>query len=304
MKRNRFRRPEKRARRPWRERLLAVWRILWEYLLIALGSVLVALAADLFLIPNQVVSGGVVGVATILHYTVGTPVGLVTLLINIPLFVAGILWGGGWRAGVRTIFGVAVMSLAIDALQPYLPRVTADPLLYTLYGGLLDGLGVGLVLRAGGTTGGVDIIARVLYHLRGTRFGMTILTANILILGTAALVFGVEPALYALLVTYVSSQMVDLVQEGLARTRSCFIISTQHEAIRQAILTRLERGVTVLHGEGGYTGQPRPVLLCAVAQYEVTRLKRVVQEIDPTAFVIVSPASEVLGEGFKGWVGR
>jgi len=275
-----------------------------EYLLIAAGSTLVALAADLFLIPNRVVSGGVVGVATILHYTVGTPVGLVTLLMNIPLFIGGIAWGGGWKTGLRTIFGVAVMSFAIDFFQPYLPRVTADPLLYTLYGGILDGLGVGLVLRAGGTTGGVDIVARVLHHLRGVRFGTTILAANILILGTAAIVFGVEPALYALLITYVSSQMVDLVQEGLVRTRSCLIISSQHEAIRQVILTRLERGVTVLHGEGGYTGQARPVLLCAVSQHEVTRLKRLVQEIDPSAFVIVSPASEVLGEGFKGWVGR
>lgn len=304
MKRKLSSRAEKKARLSWRVRLGRVWRIVWDYLLIALGSVLVALAADLFLIPNRVVSGGVVGIATILHYTVGTPVGLITLLINIPLFSAGLLWGGGWKAGIRTVFGVAVMSLAIDFFQPYLPSVTTEPLLYTLYGGLLDGLGVGLVLRAGGTTGGVDIVARVLHHLRGTRFGMTILAANILILGTAALVFGVEPALYALLITYVSSQMVDLVQEGLARTRSCFIISTQHEAIRQAILTRLERGVTVLHGEGGYTGQPRPVLLCAVSQHEVTRLKRLVQEIDSKAFVIVSPASEVLGEGFKGWVGR
>jgi uncharacterized membrane-anchored protein YitT (DUF2179 family) len=275
-----------------------------DYAVIALGAVLIALAADMFLIPNQVVSGGVVGVSTILYYLIGTPVGLVTLFINIPLFIAGVLWAGGITAGIRTVFGVVVMSLAIDFLQPYVPHVTADPLLYTLYGGLLDGLGLGLVLRAGGTTGGTDILAKLFHRLWGVRLGVTLLAANVVILGAAAFIFGVEPALYALLITYVSSQVVDLVQEGLTHSRSCLIISTQHALIRQAILVQMERGVTVLHGEGGYTGQERPVLLCAIAQHEVSRLKRLVQEIDPAAFVIVSPASEVLGEGFKGLVGR
>jgi uncharacterized membrane-anchored protein YitT (DUF2179 family) len=287
-----------------RERWRRAGRVALDYVLIAIGSVLVALAADLFLIPNRVVSGGVVGIATILHYLAGTRVGLVTLLINIPLFVAALVWGGGWRTGVRTVFGVAVMSLAIDLLQPYLPHVTTDPLLYTLYGGLLDGLGVGLVLRAGGTTGGTDIVASVLYRLRGTRLGATILATNVLILGAAALIFGLEPALYALLVVYVSTQVVDLVQQGLARTRSCLIVSQRYEPIRDAILAQLERGVTVLRGMGGYTGEERPVLLCAVSQSEVTRLKRLVQELDPEAFVIVTAASEVLGKGFGNLIGR
>ncbi len=294
----------RRASPPRRGLARRVGRVALDYLLIAVGSVLTALAADLFLIPNHVVSGGVVGVATILHYIAHTPVGLVTLIANVPLFVAGMIWAGGFTAGMRTVFGVVVMSLAIDLLQPYLPKVTADPLLYTLYGGLLDGLGVGLVLRAGGTTGGVDIVARLFYRWWGVKFGSTILGANVLILGTAAFIFGVEPALYALIITYVSSQVVDLVQEGWSRSRSCWIISEAHEAIRQAILQQLERGVTVLHGEGGYTSQERPVLLVAVSQSELSRLKRLVEELDPRAFVIVNPAHEVLGEGFKGLVGR
>ncbi len=297
----------RRSRRPprdWKALAVRAGRVALDYALIAVGAVLIALAADMFLIPNRVVSGGVMGISTILYYLIGTPVGLVTLLINIPLFIAGVLWAGGLTAGMRTVFGVVVMSLAIDWLQPHVPRISADPLLYTLYGGLLDGLGLGLVLRAGGTTGGTDILAKLLHRLWGARLGVTLLAANVVILGAAAFVFGVEPALYALLITYVSSQVVDLVQEGMARARSCLIISEQHALIREAILRDMERGVTVLYGEGGYTGQERPVLLCAIAQHEVTRLKRLVQEHDPAAFVIVSPASEVLGEGFRGLVGR
>ncbi|MCD6520397.1 MAG: YitT family protein [Anaerolineae bacterium] len=276
-------------------------RIVLDYLMIAVGAVLVALATDLFFIPNKVVLGGVTGIATILYYLLHTPVGLVTLLINIPLFIAGVLWGGGLGAGLKTIWGVFVMSAAIDLLQPYLPSVTQDPLLYILYGGLLDGVGMGLVFRAGGTTGGTDIIARVAYHLWGIKLGHTLLITNVLILGAAVIAFGVEPVLYAILATYVSSRLVDLVQEGLARSRSAFIISERHAEIRQAILSQLDRGVTILEGKGGYTAQERPVLLCALSQAEVSRLKRLVQEIDPQAFVILFPTSEILGEGFKGF---
>ncbi len=144
-----------------------------DYALIAIGSIMVAAAADMFLIPNRVVSGGLTGVSTVLYYVIGTPVGLVTFLLNVPLFLANIRWGGGWRAGVKTVFAVAVMSAAIDLLQPYLPQATADPVLYTVYGGLLDGLGLGLVFRAGGTTGGTDIIARLAHRFLGIKLGHT-----------------------------------------------------------------------------------------------------------------------------------
>jgi len=275
-------------------------RAIADYALIALGALLVAAAADIFLIPNRVVSGGLTGVSTVLYYLIGTPVGLVTFGLNIPLFLANVKWGGGWRAGVKTVYAVTIMSAAIDLLQPHLPRATADPLLYTVYGGLLDGLGLGLVFRAGGTTGGTDIIARLAHRFLGIKLGHTLLAANVVIIGSAALIFGLEPALYALLLAFVSSRVIDVVQEGLAQSRSTTIVSRRADAVRAAILEQMERGVTVLHGEGGYTGEPVDVLLCAVPQAEVSRLKRLVQEIDPQAFVIVAPASEVLGEGFRG----
>lgn len=287
-------------RRNWRAVSMRAGRVAADYALIAVGSILVAVAADLFLIPNKVVSGGLTGVSTIFYYLLGTPVGLVTFALNVPLFIAGIKWGGGISSGVRTIFAVAVMSAAIDLLRPHLPPVTTDPLLYTLYGGLLDGLGIGLVFRAGGTTGGTDIIARLAHRWWGAKLGTTLLVSNVLILGAAAFFFGVEPALYALIVAFVSSRVIDLVQQGVAESRSAFIISTRPDEIRLAVLGEMERGVTVLQGSGGYTGQDRPVLLCAVSLTEVTRLKRLVHAIDPDAFVILISATEVLGEGFQG----
>ena len=281
----------------WRQ----VGRVVLDYIVIAVGAALVGAAADLFFVPNRLVSGGIVGISTMLYHTWGLPVGVMTLALNVPLLVAAAIWGGGLKRLARTLFGIAVMSATIDLLKPYLPPVTADPLLYATFGGLMDGIGVGLVFRAGGTTGGVDIIANLLNRWRGIRLGTTILVANALILGAAGLLFGVEPALYALLVTIVSSRAIDLVQEGVSQTRSVMIVSRQSEAIARAVNTRMVRGVTVIPARGAYTGQEQPVLLCAILQSEVTRLKRLVQETDPDAFVIVSPASEVLGAGFRSW---
>ncbi len=283
----------------------AGWReaagLVFDYALVILGSGLVALAADLFLIPNQVVSGGVVGVATILHYTLGTPVGLMSLAMNGPLFLAGLRWAGGMRFALRTGLAVLVMSLALDILPPYLPDPPRDPLLYTLYGGLLDGLGMGLVFRAGGTTGGTDILARLLQRFTSFNLGGILLAINVAILGGAAAVFGLEAALYALIVAYVSSRMIDVAQEGFSHARAALIISDKPHIIRQRVMVQLGRGVTVLEGEGGYTAARRQVLYCVVTQSEVSRLKRLVHRADPKAFIVISQAQEVLGEGFQVW---
>lgn len=270
-----------------------------DYALVVVGAVCVALAADLFLIPNKVVSGGVVGVATILHYTVGTPVGVVTLALNVPLFLAGLCWAGGLRFAVRTAVAVVAMAVALDVLPPYLPETTSDPLLYTLYGGMLDGLGMGLVFRTGGTTGGTDILARLLQRFTSFNLGGILLAINVAILGTAAAVFGLEAALYALIVAYASSRVIDLVQEGFSHARAALIISSRPGIIRQRVMVQLGRGITVLEGEGGYTAARRQVLYCVVTQSEVSRLKRLVHEADPNAFIVISQAQEVLGEGFK-----
>lgn len=278
-------------------------RGVYDYALIFIGSVILAANVPLFLEPNHVVSTGVTGLGMLAYYLWGWPIGLVTLLINIPLLLAGIKWGGGPRFFIRTIFAVVVLTVSIDVLSRYLAPVGADPLLYTLFGGLLDGVGIGLVLRGRGTTGGTDIVAQLLARHRGIPFGQVLIAVNGVVLMGAAAVVGIVPVLYALVVNFVSGRVVDFVQEGVGYARSALIVSDKHAAVRQAILAELGRGVTVLEARGGYTEIPRPALYVVVYRTQITQLKNIITEIDPNAFVVVSEAHEVLGEGFRSTVG-
>lgn len=278
-------------RQPWQNVLL-------DYAQLTLGSMLLALAYNLFYIPNEVVSGGVSGIGVIAHHVLGWPVGVVTLVLNIPLFLAGLRWGGGITTGIRTIYAIMVMSLSIDLLAPWLSSVTDSPLLFITYGGLLDGLGVGLVLRAQGTTGGTDIIGRLLRRFTGLEISRGVFIANVLIIGAAALVFGMEQAMYGVMAAAVSSFAIDFVLAGGRRARQAIIISERWVEVRDAILTDMERGVTVLPAKGAYTGSERPILLCVVNPTEIAQMRRLVLSFDPQAFVVITATSEVWGEGF------
>jgi uncharacterized membrane-anchored protein YitT (DUF2179 family) len=278
-----------------------VRRTTMDYAFLTLGAGLLALNIALLLVPNKIVSGGATGVATLLYYTLGTSVGTMVLIINIPLFIAGVKWGGGMRFAVRTIYATVVMSLLTDLFTPWaatLPPID-DPLLFVLYGGLIDGIGMGLVFRGQGTTGGTDVVARLMHHWKGIPFGTTILVVNSIVLIGAAVVFGLEAAMYALILTFVAARVVDIVQGENNYGRAAIIISGKAPDIRASVLTVLERGVTVLEGRGGYTEAGLEVLYCVVARGEVSILKRLVQSIDPKAFVVITEASEVLGEGFR-----
>jgi uncharacterized membrane-anchored protein YitT (DUF2179 family) len=270
------------------------------YLQLTAGAICIALSLDLFLIPNDVVSGGLTGVAQILHTLFGTPVGVVSLLMNIPLFVLGWRYLGGLTFGARTLYATIALSVAIDLLAPLAQRFSVDePLLYVFYGGFLDGIGLGLVFRALGTTGGIDIIARFLQQWRGLRMGQSILILSALIFALAGWIYGATQVLYALLVAYISGRVVDVVLEGFSYARSALIISNKPDDIRAALLHDLGRGVTTIEGRGGYTSEDRPVLLCVLAQSEISLLKSIVSDVDPGAFVVITEAAEVLGEGFK-----
>jgi uncharacterized membrane-anchored protein YitT (DUF2179 family) len=276
-----------------------LWHLLRDYALITAGALILATNVIVFLTPNHVVSTGITGLGMLAHYLWGWPIGMVTLALNIPLFLAGIRWGDGFKFFVRTIYAVVLMTLAIDLLSPYLPPITGDALIYTLFGGLLDGIGIGLVLRGRGTTGGTDIVAQLLNRHHGIPFSNVFLVANTATLFLAAFVVGIVPILYALIVNYVSARVVDVVQEGVSYARTLFIVSREHEAVRRAILDQLGRGVTVLEARGGYTLEKRPALYVVVGRSQVTVLKRIIAEIDPHAFVVVAEAHEVLGEGFR-----
>ena len=276
-------------------------RIAFDYLLLTAGAALLGLNIALLLVPNKIVAGGVTGLATLLYYTLGTQVGTTVLVLNIPLFIAGVKWGGGMRFAVRTIYATVIMSVLADLLTPWvatLPPIT-EPLLFVLYGGLLDGIGMGLVFRGQGTTGGTDIIARLMYHWKAIPLGTTIFVVNSIVLIGAAVVFGLEAAMFALILTFVAARVVDVVQGENSYGRAAIIISGKAQDIRQSVLTVLERGVTVLEGRGGYTEAGLDVLYCVVSRSEVSILKRLVQSIDPKAFVVITEASEVLGEGFR-----
>lgn len=281
------------------------WRVVrrtgFDYVQLTLGAALLALNIALLLVPNMIVSGGATGIATILHYVIGTQVGTLVLIINIPLFIAGVKWGGGTRFAIRTIYATVVMSVLADLFAVWLVQAPAitDPLLYVLYGGLLDGVGMGLVFRGQGTTGGTDVVARLLHHWKGIPFGTTIMAVNSIVLIGAAAVFGLEAALYALILTFVAARVVDVVQGENNYGRAAIIVSGKAADIRSGVLTVLERGVTVLEGRGGYTEAGVEVLYCVVSRGEVSILKRLVQSIDPRAFVVITEASEVLGEGFR-----
>ena len=270
----------------------------WDYLLLTGGALLLSANVNLFLAPNRVVSSGVTGLGMLSHYVWGWPIGLVTLALNIPIFVAGMKWGG-WRLLLRSVYATAIMTAGIDLLAPFLPPIQGDPLIFTLFGGLLDGVGIGLVLRGQGTTGGTDIIAQLLNRHKGIGFGTTFIAVNSVILLAAAAVVGLVPVLYALIVNFVSGRVVDTVQEGSGYARAFFIVSTRSAEIQQAILDDLVRGVTLIDIRGGYTQAVSSALYVVVSRSQVTHLKRLISERDPDAFVVVSEAHEVLGEGFR-----
>lgn len=282
----------------WKLPISGPWRVVADYSQIIIGSFLVGLGVNLFFIPNQVVSGGVTGIAILIHYAFGTPVGFVNLLLNIPLLVIGWRWAGGMRFLIRTGVAVAVLSATIDSTGPYLTPPTADRLLVICYGGLLDGIGLGLVFRGRGTTGGTDVIARIAHRLFGLGIGQTLLVINIAIFAVAGLQFGAEAVMVALALAFVSSRVLDMVQAGFSVSRQAMIITSDPEGVRDAIFANLHRGVTMVEARGGFTGAPRPMLYVVVGAHEVGRLKLRVAEVDPDAFIAISKAQEVFGEGF------
>lgn len=270
-----------------------------DYAGITLGVLITAAALNMFLIPNKIADGGVSGLAIVLHYVSDWPVGVIMLSLNIPLLLLGIKVLGA-SFGVYTLYGAVVLSLAVDLLAPYMPTATTDLLLSSIYGGVLVGLGMGLVFRFGGTTAGTDVAAAILNKLFGISLGQALLGVDMFVITLAGVVFrSVELPLYGLISLFITSKMVDLVQEGWSTSKAFFIISEKNQEISQAIQTEIGRGVTFLQGKGGYTGSSRDILFCVVSTREVSRIKDLVYRCDHRAFVIVSDAHEVLGEGFK-----
>lgn len=268
-----------------------------EFFFIIFGSFLYAFGVNYFIIANHLAEGGFTGIALILHYKLGWPVGIMILVANIPLLLLSWkLWG--WEFISKTILGVVASSLFIELTAGFQLPVK-DLLLAALYGGVFTGIGLGLVLRNGGTTGGADIIGRLFNYYRGVRMGKFYLVFDFLVISTVAFFFGLTITLYSLVAIFVYSKVADYVIEGLDAANQALIISAESEKIAQAIDRELERGYTFIKGKGGYQGADKKIILCVVGKWQIFRLKKLVKSIDPKAFIIVSDVYEALGEGFK-----
>ena len=267
--------------------------------IITLGAVIYALAFDWFVAPNQIAMGGVTGLAQIVNALVPVlPVGVLSILVNVPLFLAGWRLLGG-RLLVSSLYAMAVSSLAIDVIAWMHSFPPMDPILATLYGGAGMGVGLGLVFSQGATTGGTDIIGKLLkLKFPWLPIGKLVMIPDMVVVILAAVVFGtVNAALYGLIQMYLLSKVMDMILYGWDTSRVAYIITDRWEETVQGLLD-MNRGVTLLQGKGAYTGAEKQVLLVAFRQREIVPIKRMLREIDPKAFFIVCDAHEILGEGF------
>jgi uncharacterized membrane-anchored protein YitT (DUF2179 family) len=268
-----------------------------ELLGIFIGTAIMAAAYNMFLIPNRLAAGGVSGLGIILFHLYRFPVGLTVLLGNIPLFILS--WKYlGWKFVANSVAGTILLPVMLEFFT-FVTPVTTDLLLASVFGGTGVGLGLGLVFRSRGSTGGTALVAQLIHHFWGLTSGYGLIGADLAIIVAAGFIFSPEVALFALLSLFVSSKVVDFVQEGFSLSKAALIISNQkRDEITQKIMGELGRGATFLEGYGAYSGEKKGIIFCVVSQSQVTRLKSIVREIDSEAFVIVSNVGEVLGEGF------
>lgn len=285
-----------------------------DYIFIALGALIQAVSLRIFFVPADLASGGVSGISQLINHFTGWPIGLMVLIGNVPLFALGWRFLGGRRFALRTAVAIVTYSLLTDLLLR-IPAFTyyanilindlkGDIFLNSLYGAIISGIGYGLVYRARGTSGGSDILARILNKWRGVSMTQSYLVVDTAVILSAGFVFGWKQALYAMITLYVSGLVAETVLEGGGTVRTAMIVTNKPEDVSARVIEDLERGVTYLEGRGAFTGNSRPVLYCVVSRAEVVTLKTIVHEIDPEAFMVIGVAHEALGEGFKPLKGR
>lgn len=277
-------------------------RFFADIFFIILGAFSYSLAINMFTSPNDIAPGGIGGLSTVINYLSGGTIGIGLLfaVINIPLVIAGFIKLGRMLM-VRTILAVALVSVGTDILKPYFPVYEGDRILAAVFGGLLIGAGLGLVYLRDGTTGGTDIINKLILRAKPhlSLGGITLITDAVVVL-ISMLVYGnIESGLYAIIAIFVSSKIIDIILYGTLEGKLVLIFSNKPDEIGAAIVNDLSRGATMLKGSGVYSGEDKKVICCAVHKNEYVKLKRKIKAIDPSAFIITALASEVLGEGFN-----
>ncbi len=282
-----------------------------DFTIIGISSIIQALSLQIFFVPANLASGGVSGISQLINHYTGWPIGLMVLIGNLPLFVLGWRFLGGKRFAFRTAFAIVTYSIVTDLLLKLplfgvngaatrlISELSGDIFLNSLYGAIVSGVGYGLVYRARGTSGGSDILARILNNWRAIPMTQSYLIVDTAVILSAGFVFGWKQALYAMITLYVSGIVSETILEGGATVRTAMIVTAHPKQIADRIMDELSRGVTLLDGTGAYTGENRPVVYCVITRAEVTALKEIVHEADPDAFMVIGVAHEVLGEGFR-----
>ncbi len=272
---------------------------LLDYLLIACGAALYSVATTVFLVPNHISPGGITGVATILNHLIGTPIGAVTLILNVPLFI----WGArqlGFKFLSKTAVATVMLSVFIDVSETFVPHYTGDRILAALYGGLVSGAGLAIVFLRGGSTGGFDIVAKII-SLKSPLMsvGRVILSFDFLVVVATAIAYGdIETALYTVIALFVSSKAIDGIVYGPERGRLALIVTMQPGKVMTEIFSIVGRGATLIPAHGGWDGNERSVVMCAIRLNEVAKLNKAVRSADEHAFFVMTVTSDILGEGF------
>lgn len=281
----------------FQHRKLPLSRVIFRIIAITIGAILMATGLEIFLVPNHVIDGGITGISIMLAHLTGWKLGLFLFILNLPFVYLGYKQMGKTFA-FSTVYGIIVLSIFTSFFHP-IPPFTEDILLATLFGGMILGIGVGLVIRNGGALDGTEILALVISKKVPFSVGQIIMFMNIFILGAAGFVFTWDRAMYSLLAYVIASKAIDTVVQGLEETKSVWIISDNADEIGNAVNDRLGRGVTYLNGEGAYTGDDKKVIFSIISRLEESKLTTIVEDIDPTAFLAIADIAEVRGGRFK-----
>ena len=274
------------------------WKFyLKKYVMLFAGAVIAAIGLEIFLIPNNIIDGGVVGISIMCTAITGVPFGVFLVLLNLPFLYLGYKYIGK-NFAFATLFSICLLSVWSSFFEP-VAQITDDFFLAAIFGGIIDGLGVGLIIRAGGSLDGTEIVAIIADKHSSFSVGEVVMFMNLFILSGAGFLFGWDKAMYSLVAYYVISKMIDVVVKGLDESYAVMVVADNYQEISAALMNRLGRGVTILHGEGGYTGDEKKILYSVVTRLEVDKLKEIVREKDDSAFVTINPVHDIIGGRFK-----
>lgn len=268
-----------------------------KYGFLFMGAVFASIGLEIFLVPNSIVDGGITGISIMASFATKLPLGAFIFIFNIPFLVLG-YYQIGKTFVLSTLFSITTLSIGVSILHP-VPGLTNDTLLAAIFGGIILGMGVGLVVRYGGSLDGTEIVAIVVSKRTGFSVGEVVMFFNIFILSSAGLLFGWDRAMYSLIAYFIAFKVIDLTIEGLDESKAVMIVTEKPEEIAEVLLARLGRGVTFLEGRGGYTGERKGVLYSVITRLEIAKLKSIIDEIDEDAFVTIHDVHDVLGGELK-----